>query len=212
MRPFCSGLFWLHHAHVPTFSCIFAFQYRRTWERGSLIIFLVDSHCHGMCVILISFHFLSLQSGKFTTLDAILEDATYNSRVLEKCVQCEQWKHVCDMKGMHSTEQAVRGCVWYAFKSVIETTNVCDVRVGHISIIRSAFESNCHQDLLWPQRSFCNSLRMCRKLYLLMFTLWTVASSPGSPRTQMYSKQWKAGRGLHRANCMVQVVGVASHG
>ena len=53
-----------------------------------------------MCVILISFHFLSLQSGKFTTLDAILEDATYNSRVLEKCVQCEQWQHVCDMKGM----------------------------------------------------------------------------------------------------------------
>ena len=40
-------------------------------------------------------------------------------------------------------------------------TNVCNVRVGYISIIRSAFESSCHQDLVWPQRGFRNSLCMC---------------------------------------------------
>ena len=40
-------------------------------------------------------------------------------------------------------------------------TNVCNVRVGYISIIRSGFKSSCHQDLVWPQRSFRNSLRMC---------------------------------------------------
>ena len=90
---------------------------------------------------------LSLQSGKFTTLDAILEDATYNSRVLEKCVHCEQWQHVCDMKGTHSGVK---------LKQAILITNVCDVRVSYISIIRSAFESSCHQDLVWPQRGFHN--------------------------------------------------------
>ena len=34
--------------------------------------------------------------GKFTTLDAIFEDTLL--KVLEKCVQTDQWEHICDVK------------------------------------------------------------------------------------------------------------------
>lgn len=34
--------------------------------------------------------------GKFTTLDAIFEDTLL--KVLEKCIQTDQWEHVCDVK------------------------------------------------------------------------------------------------------------------
>ena len=37
-----------------------------------------------------------LQTGKFTTLDAIFEDTLL--KVLEKCVQTDQWGHICDVK------------------------------------------------------------------------------------------------------------------
>ncbi|KAL5476013.1 hypothetical protein EMCRGX_G025910 [Ephydatia muelleri] len=38
----------------------------------------------------------AVKIGKFTTLDAIFEDTLL--KVLEKCVQTDQWEHVCDVK------------------------------------------------------------------------------------------------------------------
>ena len=41
------------------------------------------------------------KAGKFTTLEAILDDPSQtNSSQLEYYVQSEQWKHVCDVKGI----------------------------------------------------------------------------------------------------------------
>ena len=48
--------------------------------------------------------FLSLQSGKFTTLEAMLEEGSCKDiHILKDCVQSSQWKHVCDVKRMQET-------------------------------------------------------------------------------------------------------------
>ena len=41
------------------------------------------------------------QTGKFTTLEAILDDPAHgNSSLLQQYVSSQQWKHLCDVKGM----------------------------------------------------------------------------------------------------------------
>ena len=55
--------------------------------------------------------FLPIQSGKFTTLEAMLEEGSCKDiHILKDCVQSSQWKHVCDVKRMQETSNQLQ-CV-----------------------------------------------------------------------------------------------------
>ena len=145
MWPFCSGLFWLRHAHVPASFRVFAFQYRGTWERGCLIIFLswfffftLPWHVCDPCLHFISYlcsqgsllHWTQYWRMQHTTAEFLRSVSTVNNGsmcvIWKVCIQLNKLcQHVCDMKGTHSIQQAVPACVWYegyTFKSVIETS------------------------------------------------------------------------------------------
>lgn len=47
--------------------------------------------------------------GKFTTMDAILEDhSTHSSRILEECIASNQWEHVTDIKELSNGMKVYR--------------------------------------------------------------------------------------------------------